>query len=199
VLTKRISFAKDKENRHPFPKEIPLCETRPALRRHDRRPLFPAVEAGGFVYYFRSNTHRPGDGKDGNGAASPSRRANACVIHSTYLRPPLLTGDDVVKVTVYLVDLSHFPAMNEVYASEFSEPYPARTTVGVRELPLGASVEIEMGSAKGVGMDYVEHKRRGVSVVEVVADGVIVASAQVLLDIHIRLLGGRRSSCARKT
>jgi len=50
---------------------------------------------------------------------------------------------------VYLVDLSHFPAMNEVYASEFSEPYPARTTVGGRELPLGASVEIEMVARRG--------------------------------------------------
>jgi len=39
--------------------------------------------------------------------------------------------------------------MNEVYARRFAAPYPARTTIGVRELPLGASVEIEMIARRG--------------------------------------------------
>ncbi|MFT3799258.1 Rid family detoxifying hydrolase [Microbacterium sp.] len=51
---------------------------------------------------------------------------------------------DVVKVNVYLTSMTDFAAMNEVYAEMFSEPYPARTTVAVAGLPLGAQVEIEV-------------------------------------------------------
>ena len=51
---------------------------------------------------------------------------------------------DVVKTTVYLSDLSgDFPAMNEVYGHAFAGSAPARATVGVAALPLGARVEIE--------------------------------------------------------
>ncbi len=55
-----------------------------------------------------------------------------------------LKETDVVKVQVYLTDMADFQAMNAVYAEQFSEPYPARTTIGVASLPLGAKVEIEM-------------------------------------------------------
>lgn len=51
---------------------------------------------------------------------------------------------DVVKTTVYLTDLAgDFPAMNEVYRHAFAGSAPARATVGVAALPLGARVEIE--------------------------------------------------------
>jgi len=50
---------------------------------------------------------------------------------------------DVVKVNVYLTDLAHFPLVNEVMASYFSQPYPARAAVGVAQLPRGAAVEID--------------------------------------------------------
>ncbi|MGL9622980.1 RidA family protein [Bradyrhizobium sp. U531] len=52
--------------------------------------------------------------------------------------------DDVIKCNVFLTDMNDFPAMNSVYANHFSKPYPARTTIGVASLPLGANVEIEM-------------------------------------------------------
>jgi 2-iminobutanoate/2-iminopropanoate deaminase len=52
--------------------------------------------------------------------------------------------DDVVKCNIFLVDMADFAAMNEVYAIHFKEPFPARTTIGVASLPLGARVEIEM-------------------------------------------------------
>ena len=52
--------------------------------------------------------------------------------------------DDVQKVNVYLTDMNDFSAMNEIYKKQFSEPYPARTTIGVASLPLGARIEIEM-------------------------------------------------------
>jgi 2-iminobutanoate/2-iminopropanoate deaminase len=52
--------------------------------------------------------------------------------------------DDVMKTTVYLADIKDFGAMNTVYARYFQTPYPARTTIQVAALPLGAAVEIEV-------------------------------------------------------
>jgi 2-iminobutanoate/2-iminopropanoate deaminase len=62
-----------------------------------------------------------------------------------------LGPDDVVKVNVYLTDMDDFPEMNAAYAKRFSAPPPARTTVGVAALPLGARVEIELVARKGRG------------------------------------------------
>ena len=50
---------------------------------------------------------------------------------------------DVVKLSVFMTDLSHFAKFNEVMASYFAEPYPARAVVGVASLPRGAQVEAE--------------------------------------------------------
>jgi 2-iminobutanoate/2-iminopropanoate deaminase len=50
--------------------------------------------------------------------------------------------DDVVMTSIFLIDLQDFQAMNEVYASHLSEPYPARATVEIGALPSGARVEI---------------------------------------------------------
>lgn len=55
---------------------------------------------------------------------------------------------NVVKTTVLLSDIADFAAMNEVYASFFSEPFPARSAFAVRDLPKGALIEIEMIAAK---------------------------------------------------
>ncbi len=54
---------------------------------------------------------------------------------------------DVVRTTVYLIDLADFGAMNDVYAGYFSAPAPARSTVQVAGLPKGARVEIDMIAA----------------------------------------------------
>lgn len=50
---------------------------------------------------------------------------------------------DAVKLTVFLIDLAHFPVVNEVMAEYFQAPYPARAAVGVAALPRGARVEID--------------------------------------------------------
>jgi reactive intermediate/imine deaminase len=50
---------------------------------------------------------------------------------------------DVVKLNIYLTDLTHFPLVNEIMARYFSEPYPARAAVGVASLPKGARVEMD--------------------------------------------------------
>ncbi len=55
-----------------------------------------------------------------------------------------LTFADVVKTTIFLSDMGDFGAVNEIYARHFDPPYPARSTVAVGALPLGARVEIEV-------------------------------------------------------
>ena len=51
---------------------------------------------------------------------------------------------DAVKLNIYLTDLANFGVVNEIMKSRFAEPYPARATVGVRELPRGALVEADL-------------------------------------------------------
>ncbi len=51
--------------------------------------------------------------------------------------------DDIVKLTVYLTDLAHFPIVNQIMTEYFNKPYPARAAVGVATLPKGAEVEID--------------------------------------------------------
>lgn len=51
--------------------------------------------------------------------------------------------NDLVKLNVYLVDLGHFAKVNEIMASYFRQPYPARAAVGVAALPRGALVEMD--------------------------------------------------------
>jgi 2-iminobutanoate/2-iminopropanoate deaminase len=51
---------------------------------------------------------------------------------------------DVVRVGIYLTDMRDFQAINSVYARHFEAPYPARTTVAVAALPLGAAVELDL-------------------------------------------------------
>lgn len=55
-----------------------------------------------------------------------------------------LKFDDVVKTTIYLVDTSLFTIVNDVYGSYLTNPFPARETIGVASLPLGARIEISM-------------------------------------------------------
>lgn len=50
---------------------------------------------------------------------------------------------DIVKLNVFLVDLMHFPVVNEIMAQYFQEPFPARAAVGVAALPKGAEVEMD--------------------------------------------------------
>lgn len=56
--------------------------------------------------------------------------------------------DNVVKVTIYMTEMSLYGEINKVYGSYFSDPYPAREAVCVKELPLGAKVEISMIATK---------------------------------------------------
>lgn len=50
---------------------------------------------------------------------------------------------DIVKLNVYLTDLNHFPVVNEIMATYFQEPYPARAAIGIAALPKGVAVEMD--------------------------------------------------------
>lgn len=50
---------------------------------------------------------------------------------------------DFVKLTIYLTDFDNFPVVNNVMQRYFREPYPARATIAVKALPLGAAIEID--------------------------------------------------------
>ena len=52
--------------------------------------------------------------------------------------------DDVLRVGVHLTDIADFTAMSQAYKEHFTEPYPARTAIGVAALPLGAVVEMDV-------------------------------------------------------
>ena len=91
----------------------------------------------------------PADGKlvEGGVAAQTERALRNL---AAVLAGAGLTLGDVVKTTVYLVDMADFAAMNEVYGKHFAQSPPARTTVAVAALPKAGRVEIE---AVAVGRD----------------------------------------------
>jgi reactive intermediate/imine deaminase len=53
------------------------------------------------------------------------------------------TMADIVKLNIFLTDLSHFATVNEIMSRYFNQPYPARAAIGVRELPKGSLVEMD--------------------------------------------------------
>ena len=59
-----------------------------------------------------------------------------------------VTFSEVVKTTIYVTDMSIYGKVNEIYGTYMTEPYPAREVVCVKELPLGAKIEISMVAVK---------------------------------------------------
>jgi 2-iminobutanoate/2-iminopropanoate deaminase len=109
-------------------------------------PFSPAVTAGGPIYLSGQTAQDPKTGKlVGNDVTAQAEQTLRNL--SAVLAAAGKTFDDVVKVSVFLVDLKDFAAMNAVYSRYFSAPYPARTTVQVAALPLGALVEIDLVAA----------------------------------------------------
>lgn len=105
-------------------------------------PYAHAVRSGALVHLSGQTPIDPVTGAlvDGDVGAQTAR---AFANLSAVLAAAGLDLGDVVKVNVYLTDMADFAAMNAAYATVFVEPFPARTTVAVAGLPLGARVEIE--------------------------------------------------------
>jgi len=106
-------------------------------------PYSHAVEAGELVFLSGQTPLDPATGKLASGAIAAQTEQCFRNLFGV-LKAADLTPDDVVNVQVYLTDMSDFAAMNEVYARQFTQPFPARTTIGVASLPMGARVEIGM-------------------------------------------------------
>lgn len=106
-------------------------------------PYSNAIDAGELVYFSGQTAMNSNGGDVLNGDIA--RQTEHCFDNLfSMLKAASLTEANVVKVNVYLTDMENFSAMNEVYKTYFSIPYPARTCVAVLALPLGAEVEIEM-------------------------------------------------------
>jgi 2-iminobutanoate/2-iminopropanoate deaminase len=106
-------------------------------------PFSPAIRAGDTLYLSGQVAQDPTTGKliAGDVAAQTERIFRN--IEAT-LQAANLSLENVIKVNVYLTDMTNYAAMNEVFGRQFSAPYPARTTVAVVALPLGGLVELEV-------------------------------------------------------
>jgi 2-iminobutanoate/2-iminopropanoate deaminase len=106
---------------------------------HPIGPYRPAVRAGDFLILSGQTGVRDGELVDGLEAQTRQVIANLRAV----LEDHGASLGDVVKTMVFLTSMADFSTMNVVYASEFGATRPARSTVAVAALPLGAAVEIE--------------------------------------------------------
>jgi 2-iminobutanoate/2-iminopropanoate deaminase len=104
-------------------------------------PYSPAIAAGGTLYCSGQLGIDPTSGDLEAGVKAQAERAISNL--RALLAASGLTLGDVAKTTIFLADMADFAAVNEVYASHFASPYPARSTVQVAALPKGGLVEIE--------------------------------------------------------
>ena len=105
-------------------------------------PYSVAVEAGGIVYLSGQIHLDPESGTLVDGDIQVQTRQ--CLENlKRVLAAAGLGFADVLKCTVFLVDMADFKAVNEVYAEYMVEPFPARSCIQVAGLPLGARVEVE--------------------------------------------------------
>lgn len=111
----------------------------------NKLPFSPSVSKNGFVFisgqiYLKDGTLLEGTIEEQTHQIMKNLQA--------ILEKENLSFNDVVKTTIYTTDMSLYAQVNEVYVSYFSGDMPAREMVGVKELPLGARLEISMIAAK---------------------------------------------------
>lgn len=110
-------------------------------------PYSQAIKVNGFIFASGQIPIDPHTGKMVEGGVAEQTR-QALINAAHVLEEAGLGLSSVVKTTVFLTDMADFAAMNEVYASFFKAPYPARSAVAVKALPKGALVEVECVAAK---------------------------------------------------
>ena len=106
-------------------------------------PYSHAIWSGNLLYCSGQTPIDPATGKLVEGTIGEQTQQAFNNLEAV-LKDAGLEMDDVIKVNVYLTSMGNFAGMNAVYQTRFNTPYPARTTVAVAELPLGAQVEIEL-------------------------------------------------------
>lgn len=106
-------------------------------------PYSQAIAVAGFLFSAGQIGLVPGTGE----MVGPDVEAQARQVFANLeavLAEAGLGFRDVVKTTVYLLDMAEFGAVNAIYGEHFAEPYPARSTVAAAGLPKGARVEVDV-------------------------------------------------------
>ena len=110
-------------------------------------PYSQAIRIGNLLFVSGQTSVDPATGKIVPGG--PAAEAEQCLRNiRAILQVTGMDMQNVVKVTVFLTDMAHFALVNEVYAKAFSTPFPARSCVAVKALPLGCLVEMEAVAAQ---------------------------------------------------
>ncbi len=109
-------------------------------------PYSQAIDAGNLVFISGQIPVNPATGEIPQGIEAQTAQSIANV--KAILAQAGLSIDNVIKTTVFLADMNDFVAMNGVYAENFTNPFPARSAVAVRELPKKVLVEIEVIATK---------------------------------------------------
>lgn len=109
-------------------------------------PYSQAISVGNLLFISGQIPVNPADGTVPEGIKAQTAQSIANI--KAILAEAGMTMDNVVKTTVFLADMSLFAEMNEVYAENFTAPFPARSAVAVKELPRQVLVEIETIASK---------------------------------------------------
>jgi len=110
-------------------------------------PYSQAIEANGIIFISGQLPIDPATGDFPRGNIK-EQTAQAFENIKAILAEAGLTTDNIVKTTVLLADIAYFGGMNEVYETQFTGTFPARSAFAVRDLPKGAMVEIEVIAAR---------------------------------------------------
>jgi 2-iminobutanoate/2-iminopropanoate deaminase len=106
-------------------------------------PYSPGIEVGDLVFVSGQIPLDPDTGKLVEGGIAMQTKQSLENLKGV-LAAAGLGFEHVVKTTIFLTKMSDFAEVNEVYKGYVSEPYPARSTIAIAGLPMGAEVEIEM-------------------------------------------------------
>lgn len=111
-------------------------------------PYSQAIEVNGFIFASGQIPIDPSTGNFVEGGIKEQTK-QSITNAKNILKEAGTDLAHVVKTTVYLANMADFAAMNEVYATFFQQPFPARSAVAVKDLPKGALVEVEVLAYKG--------------------------------------------------
>src|SRR3954451_1149283 len=106
-------------------------------------PFSPAIRSGDFLFFSGQVGQDPSTGKLAIGGVEAEVHQLFSNL-ATLLEAAGKSFRDAVKVGVFLTRIDDFAVVNAIYAEQFEQPFPARTTVAVAALPLGAAIEIEL-------------------------------------------------------
>ncbi len=110
-------------------------------------PYSQGIQAGGMTFFSGQLGLDPATGKLAEGGVK-AQAAQSLKNIAALLEAVGAEKSDIVKTTIFLVDMADFAAVNEVYGSFFDGTFPARSCVAVHQLPMNGLVEIEVVVAK---------------------------------------------------